>query len=210
MMSLNESSRLENIALAGRILGTLFSHEPDHESAAPFVSLLAQRDGLSEWPVDHPDLPAIADRFAAGYAFEPEPLPVAWQRLFIGPHALPAPPWGSVYLDKEQVLFGESTTQLRRWMQEKGIACQHAAREPEDSMGLMLKLAAWLAEQGQAQALDELLAWHFMPWAGRFLELFVQHAQHPFYQALGELTQITLADWRSGLLIPVGQKVLFR
>jgi TorA maturation chaperone TorD len=30
-----------------------------------------------------------------------ETIPEAWQRLFIGPWALPAPPWGSVWLDKE-------------------------------------------------------------------------------------------------------------
>ncbi|MGB9098314.1 molecular chaperone TorD family protein [Erwinia sp.] len=36
-----------------------------------------------------------------------------WQTLFIGPKAFKAPPWGSVYLDGESVLFGDSTHSLR-------------------------------------------------------------------------------------------------
>ncbi|MDN4454810.1 hypothetical protein OA821_16485, partial [Citrobacter portucalensis] len=32
----------------------------------------------------------------------------------------------------------------------------------------------------------------------------------PFYQALGELARLTLAQWQSQLLIPVADKPLFR
>ncbi|HFK5791677.1 TPA: Tat proofreading chaperone DmsD, partial [Enterobacter kobei] len=33
---------------------------------------------------------------------------------------------------------------------------------------------------------------------------------HPFYTALGRLAQLTLADWRSALVIPVAEKTLYR
>ena len=32
-----------------------------------------------------------------------------YRRLFVGPGHLPAPPWGSVYTDRECVIFGEAT-----------------------------------------------------------------------------------------------------
>ncbi|WP_441545997.1 hypothetical protein [Citrobacter freundii] len=68
-----------------------------------------------------------------------------------------------------------------------------------------------LVAQFQAEA-DESLpqAWHLFPWSSRFLNVFIEKADHPFYQALGELARLTLAQWQSQLLIPVADKPLFR
>lgn len=74
----------------------------------------------------------------------------------------------------------------------------------------LLLLAAWLAENEQHALCEQLLAWHLFPWSTRFLEEFVANANHPFYQALGELAQQTLAQWHSQLLIPVAVKTLYR
>ncbi len=38
-----------------------------------------------------------------------------------------------------------------------------------------------------------------------FLSVFVDHAAHPFYQALGQLAQATLAQWQENLPIAVAQ-----
>ncbi len=73
-----------------------------------------------------------------------ESLPQARQRLFIGPYALPSPPWGSVWLDRESVLFGDSTLALRQWMRENGIQFEMQQNEPEDHFGSLLLLAAGL------------------------------------------------------------------
>ncbi|HHU7520339.1 TPA: Tat proofreading chaperone DmsD, partial [Escherichia coli] len=48
------------------------------------------------------------------------------------------------------------------------------------------------------------------PWSTRFLDVFIEKAEHPFYRALGELARLTLAQWQSQLLIPVAVKPLFR
>ncbi len=134
----------------------------------------------------------------------------AWQRLFVGPWALPSPPWGSVWLDRESVLFGDSTLALRQWMREKGIQFEMKQNEPEDNFGSLLLMAAWLAENGRQTECEELLAWHLFPWSTRFLDVFIEKAEHPFYRALGELARLTLAQWQSQLLIPVAVKPLFR
>ncbi|EQC1426248.1 Tat proofreading chaperone DmsD, partial [Enterobacter hormaechei] len=139
-----------------------------------------------------------------------EALKDAWQRLFIGPYALPAPPWGSVWLDRESVLFGDSTLALRQWMRENHIAFEMQQNEPEDHFGTLLMLAAWLAENGRETERDQLLAWHLLPWSTRFLSVFVENAAHPFYTALGKLAQLTLAEWQSTLLIPIAEKTLYR
>ncbi|HCR0942395.1 TPA: Tat proofreading chaperone DmsD, partial [Enterobacter hormaechei] len=128
----------------------------------------------------------------------------------IGPYALPAPPWGSVWLDRESVLFGDSTLALRQWMRENHIAFEMQQNEPEDHFGTLLMLAAWLAENGRETERDQLLAWHLLPWSMRFLSVFVENAAHPFYTALGKLAQLTLAEWQSTLLIPIAEKTLYR
>ncbi|WP_347116184.1 Tat proofreading chaperone DmsD [Leclercia sp. S52] len=197
----------EGFAFTARVLGALFYFAPDSEQAAPLVTALTQGDWQQDWPLPPGQLVPIADALRQQ---ADESLPDAWQRLFIGPWALPAPPWGSVWLDRESVLFGDSTLALRQWMRDNGIAFEMAQNEPEDRFGTLLLLAAWLAETGRNAERDQLLAWHLLPWSTRFLAVFVENADHPFYQALGQLAQLTLADWQSTLLIPVAEKPLYR
>ena len=75
---------------------------------------------------------------------------------------------------------------------------------------VLLLLAAWLCETEQDALFAQLLAWHLLPWSGRFLSVFVDHAAHPFYQALGQLAQATLAQWQENLPIAVAEKALYR
>lgn len=193
------------VALSARTLGALFSFAPQSEQAAPLVSALRDGSWQAQWPFAVPA--EVVARFAE---HSDEPLAEAWQRLFIGPWALPAPPWGSVWLDKENVLFGDSTLELREWMRQNGIARAAPNNEPEDSFGTLLLLAAWLCESGQDEAFSQLLARHLLPWSGRFLTVFVSEAGHPFYQALGQLSQATLAEWQHALTLAVADKPLYR
>lgn len=200
--------RLGAVAITGRILGTLFYHAPDSENARPLLALFANSNWLTEWPARSQELPALAQQMALGLS-NPQALNAAWQRLFIGPWALPVAPWGSVWLDREKVLFGESTLALRQWMSERHITHLAQQNEPEDHIGLLLMLAAWLAESSDEAALDELLAWHLLPWARHYLSSFTRLADNPFYEALGKLSQLTLTRWQSEMVIPVADKALF-
>ncbi|KAB1490721.1 Tat proofreading chaperone DmsD [Cronobacter sakazakii] len=199
--------KLTDIACCARILGALFYYSPEAPEARAIVNALRMPGWEREWPCGFDSA-----RVAGFYTLNSgdETLAQAWQRLFIGPDALPAPPWGSVWLDRESVLFGDSTLALQGWLRDNAIAFETPLNEPADHIGLLLLLTAWLAEQGKTRELDELLAWHLLPFAPRFLEVFCTQAQHPFYEALGELTRATLTHWRSGLLMPVSQKTLYR
>ena len=204
---MSESLYRDDFAFSARILGALFSFPPDSEQVKPVVDAFISGDWQSQWPLAQETLAPLAEGFSTP---SDEPLEAAWQRLFIGPWALPAPPWGSVWLDKESVLFGDSTLALRQWMRENQIAWDADQNVPEDHFGTLLMLAAWLAENQNTAACNELLAWHLLPWSCRFLDVFIQEAQHPFWQSLGKLAQKTLVDWQSRLVMPVELKPLYR
>ncbi|POP47143.1 Tat proofreading chaperone DmsD [Superficieibacter electus] len=196
-----------SLAFTARVLGALFYYPPDTPDVAPLVEAFVSGDWVEQWPLPSQAVQPLAVTFAT---HSDEPLARAFQRLFVGPWALPAPPWGSVWMDRESVLFGDSTLALRQWMRENSIAFESQQNEPEDHFGTLLLLAAWLSENGRHTECEQLLAWHLLPWATRFLTLLTEHAEHPFYRALGELAQLTLKQWRDGLLIPVAQKQLYR
>lgn len=197
----------EAFIFTARVLGALFYYPPESEPSAPLVCAFTHNKWMASWPLAQSRLLPLAECFTAD---SEEPLSDAWQRLFIGPWVLPAPPWGSVWLDKESVLFGDSTLAMRQWLRENNIAFEAQQNEPEDHIGTLLLLAAWLTEQGKTQACDELLAWHLLPWSGRFLTVLEDKAQHPFWQAFARLAKLTLAEWQANLLMPVAQKPLFR
>lgn len=200
-------SQRDNFSTATRVLGALFYYAPDSAEASALVSALKTDGWQAQWPLDPTTLSALAVQLQTE---ADEPLPQAWQRLFIGPYALPSPPWGSVWLDRENVLFGDSTLALRQWMRDNGIQFAMQQNEPEDHFGALLLLTAWLAENGRHTECEQLLAWHLLPWSTRFLDVFIDNADHPFYQALGELTRLTLVQWAKQLLIPVAEKPFFR
>lgn len=112
-------------------------------------------------------------------------------RLFAGPSPL-APPWESVWLEREKLLFGERTAQIARLYADWGLAS--AAHEPPDHLGLELAFLAMLLElasqkpegpasTGQA-ALDTaklLLGEHILQFAPALLKAASQAAQSGFY-----------------------------
>lgn len=196
----------DDFSVTARVLGALFYYSPESHENAPLVQALLTDDWQAQWPLDAEALAPVAAMFKT---HSEESLPQAWQRLFIGPYALPSPPWGSVWLDRESVLFGDSTLALRQWMRENGIQFEMQQNEPEDHFGSLLLLAAGLPRMIVIMNANNS-ARHLFPWSSRFLDVFIDHAGHPFYQALGQLARLTLAQWQAQLIIPVAVKPLFR
>lgn len=198
----------QQIALTGHVLGALFYCEPDSPACGDIVAQLSSDEWVAQWPYGlETQLMPIAALLAQDKS--DETLEEAWQRLFIGPYALPAPPWGSVYLDKENVLFGDSTLKLRDWMAQQQVEVTLEQQEPEDHFGLLLMMAAWLAEHQPAD-LPVLLAEHLLPWGYRYLALLQSDARHPFYQGLAELTTLTLTHWQHELQVTPAVIELYR
>ncbi len=143
----------DDFAVTARVLGALFYYSPESHETAPLVQALLTDDLQAQWPLDAEALAPVAAMFKT---HSEESLPQARQRLFIGPYALPSPPWGSVWLDRESVLFGDSTLALRQWMRENGIQFEMQQNEPEDHFGSLLLLAARLAENDRHHECEQL------------------------------------------------------
>jgi TorA maturation chaperone TorD len=200
----------EAIASSGQILGALFLKDPKDDEMQPLFDGLKQFASFEEWPFGKQDeLDAAHELISVGIQAAQKQLVREYQRLFIGPHHFEAPAWGSVYLDKDQVLFGSSLLELRQWMRENGIVVNEDKREPEDHIGKMLALMGWLAKE-KPDLLGAFLAEHLMPWAPRYLELLLEDAREPFYQGLALLTQATLDGIARELGVQAAKKKLYR
>jgi TorA maturation chaperone TorD len=200
----------EAIASCSQILGSLYLQDPKDEQAKPLLEQLAALDSLDDWPFGGEAERARAyELIHRGLAAPRLELAREYQRLFIGPHHFEAPAWGSVYLDRDQVLFGCSTLELRQWMRENGITMRTERREPEDHIGKMLLLLGWLAQE-KPELVAPYLAEHLTTWAPRYLELLKQDAKSPFYEGLALLTEATLESITDELALHPIKRPLYR
>ena len=191
------SDVLEGIAFVGETLGPFFLQDPKTGEAGAAFQALAALDvdaAAAEWPfAGEAEARACLALMKEGLAHGIEDDDLVWEyrRLFVGPAPKPSPPWGSVYTDRECVVFGEATLALRAWMRRIGVARTTDERTPEDHIGLMLALLAYLAEE-RPELTDEYLRDHLLTWAPHYLEALEEAADHPFYQGLAALTRSTL------------------
>lgn len=61
-----------------------------------------------------------------------------YTRLFVGPFDLPAPPWESVYVRKDRLLFQRNTIEVRNVYLQFGYEVEQKNLEAEDHVGLEL------------------------------------------------------------------------
>jgi TorA maturation chaperone TorD len=132
-----------------------------------------------------------------------------FRRLFRGPDPMPAPPWGSVYTDKDCVVFGSSCLELRAWLRAEGIVRQGDGHGPEDHLGELLLLMAWLAES-RPKLLAGFLRLHLLTWSSHMLGQLAAGAAHPFYRGLALLTQQSLEGIGRHLGLEVSYPTYYR
>lgn len=213
---------LGNLVFIGSTLGPLFLHDPktDWSLVGPLYETLAASDAqeLAEaWPFGSPSvadvtLDAMVKEAALATSSEEGLAALAdeYRRLFVGPEPKAAPPWGSVYTDKDQVVFGASTLALRDWLRSQGISIDSGeSDEPEDHIGTLLVLLSWLAQE-HPDLIPEFLKLHLLPWADHFLEIMQGATDHSFFEGLAVLTRESLADIQKELGLSVETPRFYR
>jgi len=86
----------------------------------------------------------------------------AFNRLFVGPMALQAPPYASYYLEAEPQLMGKSTLQVRRLYDMAGLISPLQGHLPDDHIGVELDAALGLLSMTECLDAEEPRAlWHY-------------------------------------------------
>lgn len=224
-----DEETLAGIAFVGRTLGPFFRYDPllDREKVEALYVALARSDAAAlceEWPFVAPDeaFKPIADMARGAKRLEDElavdneslaatsSLADEYRRLFVGPAKKAAPPWGSVYTDRDQVVFGLSTLELREWLRKNGIEVRRSeSEEPEDHIGTMLELMAWLADN-RPELLGDYLQHHLLTWAPHFLDIMQDATTDAFFAGLAALTRSTLLGIQDTLELDVIEPRFYR
>lgn len=198
---------MQAIASSARLLGAWFYYPPEAPELAQLVRHLDDGSLAEAWPYasGKPLLETLSEARRQPY------LAQAYQESFIGPDALAAPPWGSVYLDPEQVVFGDSHQALKRFLEQaEGVTLATAQREPLDHFGLLLLLLGQLALNEREASVDRLLGEFLLPWSRRYLEQLEACSSHPFYRVLARLGAASLDQWQMERGITPHQARLYR
>lgn len=130
-----------------------------------------------------------------------------YTRLFIGLDAvMPVPPWESVYLSRDHMVFQEETRQVREWYFRFNLAPEKLNKEPDDHIALELIFLSRLAQlslmaleqndqqlsQSYTQAQADFLTEHLLRWGLVWCRRLEEHARTDFYRGLGYLTHGSL------------------
>lgn len=161
--------------------------------------------------LDRAGLPWVPEVAAMEEAFRSagsETLMLDYSRLFLGPFEALARPYGSVYLDGEKVVMGNSTLQALTLYREGGFDVADDFREVPDHVAVELEFLYLLsyrlgqmpdaAEESRLMDLKRrFLTEHLGRWIGELAESMKNGAETEFYRHLGVVTEkFVLEDLR--------------
>lgn len=132
-----------------------------------------------------------------------EALLLDYSRLFLGPFDIPAKPYGSVYLEGEKVVMGDSTVAVKELYRRGGFDLAEEFREMPDHIAAELEFLYLLIfrenEARRSGVFDQLekvaalkkefLLQHLGRWIAPFAEAVRGGAEKPFYRHLADLTE---------------------
>ncbi|WP_298444116.1 molecular chaperone TorD family protein [uncultured Ferrimonas sp.] len=174
-----------------RLLHRWFLFKPEQD----FINQVQQTRWTDEWPYQTAAIVTVLTQTDASLRDDAfAVLERDYYRLFLGPGRALAYPWGSVYTDKDNLLFGATSTRFQHFCQQRGIELTLVGNQPWDHIGVQLAVLAELLQQGQSQAAAELLGEHLLPWAPTFFSLVKHHGGTDFYRGVAELAELTLAQ----------------
>ncbi|MBL6991418.1 MAG: molecular chaperone TorD family protein [Bacteriovoracaceae bacterium] len=135
-----------------------------------------------------------------------EELKVEYARLFVGPHSLIAPPFGSVYLESKGLLMGNSTIAVSEIYEECGIDLAADVKQLPDHITLELEFVYFLIFQQMKEphnakswiaSQESFVKTYLASWTPQFVENIRKGSNSIFYQHLGGLLEKTVNSFNS-------------
>lgn len=128
-----------------------------------------------------------------------EELMVDHTRLFIGPFDLLAPPYGSIYLDGQRQVMGDSTMEVLQFYRQAGLNLAADVKQPPDNIVAELEFIYYLIakyleteEEQWLVQMETFLNKYLGKWIGEFINRINGNAKNPFYKNLAQLTQVII------------------
>ncbi len=130
-----------------------------------------------------------------------ELLKIEYARLFLGPFKVLVPPYGSVYLEDERRVMGESTIDARKWYEGEKLDIllkevpDHIAIELEFMYFLVFKQMEAIRNSDSGTAGNYLekqrsfLKAHLIKWVPEFADRVIDNASLAFYREVAKLTK---------------------
>jgi TorA maturation chaperone TorD len=194
-LELNKTLAKENFS---RLLAACYYQPEAHLAEEDVFGALARAAAQID-----PALVAGVRRLADGFAAETlQDLLLDYTRLFLGPMNILAKPYGSVWLEGEKVVMGDSTMAVLDLYREGGFELDENFREVPDHIAAELEFLYLLNFQAcEARRSGDGEGWtkaanlkarflrnHLGSWVVPFTEAMQAGATTDFYQALAELT----------------------
>lgn len=194
--------------LTAYILAFGFLHKVFYESPTQaFVTVLVNGALFADWPIETSDEQsqtglALLQTFTTNWQDNQlAELQRDFARLFVGPDRLLAPPWESVYLSREHLLFEEQTMAVRSFYGRFNLRAPHLNNEPDDHIGLEFAFLAHLCSLGLTavnqndtdalaevlQAQRDFLDQHLLRWTPQFCQKVITRAETPFFRGVAHL-----------------------
>jgi putative dimethyl sulfoxide reductase chaperone len=110
----------------------------------------------------------------------------AFNRLFVGPGPVAAPPYASIYIDNEPFVMGETTLKIRRLYEMIGLRSPWSGTVPDDHISLELDACIHMHQGLRQSSSDQLkvlydyfLSEHVSQWIPKFIDTVTQADEVP-------------------------------
>ena len=182
--------------------------EPDIKT----IQRIVEEDLFSEWPL--PGREAMSEglrymqKFASAYSSEDLPaLKEDFTRLFVGLEQTLAPPYSSVYLGKEGIMFDKETLKVREIYRRFGLELDMEDIVPDDHIGIELHFLSTLCREVAAaiessdetqrefnrEGIRSFLESHLLLWIDPLVNRISKNAATDFFRGIGYLTKGTVS-----------------
>ena len=173
-----------------RLLGSLLYNEP----TSNVINMLKNDEVFSELPFATKNKPVAEGRELMEAWLNSAPAEELtdnarsdFMRLFIGPGKVLAPPWGSVYMSVDKLIFTEETLNVRRYYERNGRIVKEKHHEPDDHIGLELEFIADLLENNQTDTVRDFVGKYVIPWVSKWNDDIQKHARTDYYRGLANM-----------------------
>jgi putative dimethyl sulfoxide reductase chaperone len=195
----NEAALLQNRLYINQFIRFIFDAPPKMQQLITFINH-SQWKSLCESSEGFRLIDDSIQELLADNGEKIKRLQEEYNRLFVGPNALPAPLWESVYIGREHLLFEEVTLEVRKCYHQYGLTFIRESKEPDDHIVIELEFLSYLIQKTidcedvemKKRLLGDqysFLTNHLLKWCPSFCELLSKSTQFELYQGAALLLE---------------------